>query len=362
MSKTKESGREPGRNADAVMTTAGLLVENAGTFLAQQFPEREALVAPWLRQRQNSLLYAPSGIGKSFLAWSIALAVSGGGSLGLWKAPKPRKVLFVDGEMDAQDLWERLKGMLDAAPAIDVGAVKRNLELLARQRQKPGIEFPDLDKADGRAAVLGIARTLRAELVVLDNFSTLCAVDEENAASSWNGMQHFLIALKQEGVASLLVHHSRKGGREKDSYRGTSKMGVVFDTILRLEEPPDTQRPADGSAAFKLTFEKVRAKRDKSTEPTVMALQGFGWCVSDDGDGDLDLLLRLHQQLKFTTTKDMMEHFGRDKTWVSRKKTKAIALNRITESEWEQCFERAKRCQDADGNPATEVAPEEPDF
>lgn len=343
----------------AMRQTEGLRIENAGEFLSLNFPEREALLAPWLRQRQNCLLYAPSGIGKSFLAWSLALAVTGGGALGPWTAPKPRKVLIVDGEMDAQDLWERLRGLLESSSSLDVEAVKCNLELLARQRQAPTTTFPDLDKAEGRAAVLKIVRDLKAELVVLDNFSTLCAVDDENAASSWNGMQHFLIALKQAGVSGLLVHHSRKGGKEKDTYRGTSKMSVVFDSIIRLDDAPDTLKPPDGSAAFKVTFEKVRTKREKSTEATVLALQAFGWNVLGDEEGELDLLLRLHRQLRFTSQTGMAEYFNKNRSWASRMKQRAIALNKITEHEWNQLFSRADSLENYS---AGQGDPEQPDF
>jgi hypothetical protein len=52
------------------------------------------------------------------------------------------------------------------------------------------------------------------DLVILDNFSTLGEVEDENTASSFNSIQQFLLQLKVEGVATMLVHHANKTGED----------------------------------------------------------------------------------------------------------------------------------------------------
>jgi hypothetical protein len=89
------------------------------------------------------------------------------------------------------------------------------------------------------------------DLVVLDNFSTLGEVEDENAASSFSTrIQQFLLQLKVQGVATILVHHAkknsgenRKGGeRTGNNFRGSSKLAATFETIIELERNP----PASG--------------------------------------------------------------------------------------------------------------------
>ena len=57
------------------------------------------------------MLYAPRGVGKSWLSLSIGLAVAGGASLLRWSAPRQRNVLYIDGEMPLVSLQERLKAI-----------------------------------------------------------------------------------------------------------------------------------------------------------------------------------------------------------------------------------------------------------
>ena len=67
--------------------------------------------------------------------------------------------------------------------------------------------------------------------MILDNFSTLGEVEDENAASSFNAIQQFLLQLKVQGVATMLVHHAGKSG----DFRGSSKLAATFETIIKLE-------------------------------------------------------------------------------------------------------------------------------
>ena len=108
------SFRRPGhRIADVNRATPNIF--SAGRFarfLALQVPPREMLLAPILPERSLSMLYAPRGIGKCWLGLTIGLAVASGSSVLRWTAPRPRRVLFVDGEMLLSDLQTRLNLIL----------------------------------------------------------------------------------------------------------------------------------------------------------------------------------------------------------------------------------------------------------
>jgi hypothetical protein len=92
------------------------------------------------------------------------------------------------------------------------------------------------------------------DLVILDNFSTLGEVEDENAASSFNAIQQFLLNLKVQGVATMLVHHANKTGED---FRGSSKLAATFETIIMLERLKEETE--HGAAQFRVRWDKVRA-------------------------------------------------------------------------------------------------------
>jgi hypothetical protein len=56
---------------------------------------------PIIPEKDLVMLYAARGTGKTHVALDIAYAVATGGSFLKWQAPKPRRVLLVDGKMPA---------------------------------------------------------------------------------------------------------------------------------------------------------------------------------------------------------------------------------------------------------------------
>lgn len=135
-----------------------------GQLRQMQFPPREQVVGPWLRQGESAMLWAPAGLGKTMLALTVALAVAGGGSVFGWTSPKPRPVLYLDGEMHIQDLRDRLAMLAPTVAGLDIEAAERNLTLIARQFQEAEVRFPDLAKAEDQDLVLAHAARVGAEL------------------------------------------------------------------------------------------------------------------------------------------------------------------------------------------------------
>src|ERR1700730_10702650 len=63
-------------------------------FLNIDVPRREMLLSPILPERSLAMLYAPRGIGKSWLGLSIGLSVAAGQPLLRWSSPRQRNVLY----------------------------------------------------------------------------------------------------------------------------------------------------------------------------------------------------------------------------------------------------------------------------
>jgi hypothetical protein len=251
--------------------TSRLKMPTLAQLLASSFGERRYLLFPWLREQESCMLYAETGVGKSMFALSAALAVAGGGEFLGWKPQETPsgegwRVLYADGEMHITDIQERAQMLLDAVPGIDRNVVGKNLRFLARQHQDADAIFPSITEPAGTAFIRERVEKGPLDLVVLDNFSTLGEVEDENAASSFNAIQQFLLQLKVQGVATILVHHANKTGED---FRGSSKLAATFETIIRLERLRD--RSTHDTAQFRVRWDKVRAGGPKRTVRDVVA-------------------------------------------------------------------------------------------
>jgi putative DNA primase/helicase len=236
-------------------------------FLAIDLPPREMLLNPILPKRSLAMLYAPRGIGKTLLSLSIGLAVASGSTLLRWFAPRPRNVLYVDGEMPLVSLQERLRLI---SLGLGVGIPNDGFRILAADQTDNGIS---LGSETGQKAIDPLLHDV--ELLILDNLSTLCTASE-SASDAWVPMQNWLLGLRRRGIAVLLVHHAGNNGRQ----RGTSRREDALDAVIALRRPEDYS-PEQG-ARFEVHFEKLRNRVDADgAVPFQASFEKGNWSASD---------------------------------------------------------------------------------
>ena len=145
--------------------------------LSMEIPPRENVLEPWLPAQGLAMVYAPRGVGKTHLSIGIAVAVSSGSKFLTWSAPKPRGVLFIDGEMPLVALQERV-----AHAVASIGEPTTPLKFITPDSQDYGM--PDLASSSGQAA---IAEHITDDigLIIMDNLSTLVRSGKENESESW---------------------------------------------------------------------------------------------------------------------------------------------------------------------------------
>jgi putative DNA primase/helicase len=189
-------------------------------FSTINMPPREMLLNPILPERSLAMLYAPRGVGKTLLALSIGLAVASGSQLLRWRAYRQRRVLYVDGEMPLVSLQERLRSL-----SAGLGGVIPNdgFRILAADNTDNGLS---IGSEEGQRRLNPLLSGV--DLVTLDNLSTLCTNGSESASDAWVPMQNWLLKLRRQGVAVLLVHHAGTNGRQ----RGTSRREDALDTVI----------------------------------------------------------------------------------------------------------------------------------
>lgn len=320
-----------------------------GGLLAHRFRPREDLVFPWLRQGESAMLWASPGTGKTLLTLTLAVMVAGGGSVLGWNSPKPRRVLLVDGEMAAEDLQERVAWLIDTVDGIDREAAAANLLILSRNWQAADVAFPDLGDREGRHGkpsgqdvVMEEAQRHGAELVLLDNYSTLAEVADENDAAAMTPTLAFLLRMKQARIGCVLVHHSGKDG---GSYRGSSKLATTFEVILGLRALDDAG--STSGAAFRLDWTKYRrepceAVRSREVKLVKDAAGNSKWTAEATADDDTRRLLQEVETCRHGTQRELAAALGWDPGKVSRTKAAAIRAGKITVKDWDLCLSEAR--------------------
>jgi putative DNA primase/helicase len=251
------------------------LVIGADTLLNNAPAPRESLLGPVLPRASLTLLYGARGVGKTFLALSMALAVASGGTALRWRAGKPARVLHVDGEMPRTALVDRLSALAAGADLLPQGD---NLRLLASEGDADS--RIDLGTEDGRARITDLCDGV--DLLVLDSLSVLLRNHSADSGRTWLAVEDWLLSLRRRGLAVLIV---RNGKMSRDGFDGSRHADVV-DTAIALRRPEDYE--AFEGARFTLTFTKGRALIGKAAQPFEAVLHrkdgALRWFVSSRED------------------------------------------------------------------------------
>ncbi|GMU73560.1 MAG: hypothetical protein AMXMBFR42_30130 [Burkholderiales bacterium] len=303
---------------DAPAADPALRVLNLGELLTHAFPPREALLEPWLLTQSLNLLSAWRGVGKTHFAAGVAYAVATGGEFLGWRAPRARRVLYLDGEMPGPAIQGRFRALLDADERdFDPG----NLLILTPDAQDG--PMPDLATMDGQDAVSALAQAHEIELIIVDNLSTLCrSGGAENEAESWRGPQDWALRMRRAGRSVVFIHHEGKGG----SQRGSSKREDTLDVSITLKRPADYQ-PEQG-ARFEVHFEKYRQQPGEHVRALEARLQSDAsgravWTCSTVEEGTFERVVALSADgLK---PGEVADELGINKSTVSRHLKRARA-------------------------------------
>ena len=225
-----------------------------------ELPKRlDFIIDPIISERSITLMYAPTGIGKTWFAMCIALAASHGKGLfsnshNSWNAPKPRRVVYLDSEMSEYNFKKRLQVLNQMYESENQNL---SFKLVA------GENFNLTDETKGYCdqitqwlndeAVAGRP----VDLLILDNLTTLTGFND--SAKSWETLFSWMKALKEKRhhpCSILVVHHSNKKGDQ----RGTSTKTATVDNVIKLDKIKQDNLdivPKD-SLRFSVTIEKGR--------------------------------------------------------------------------------------------------------
>lgn len=180
--------------------------------MAALAPPDPALLGP-LAPGTITLIRGPRGAGKSWLALALARTVAAGGEIMGWTA-RQAPVLHVDAAMAAAALGARLRAL---------GPPPQGLDLIG---DKP------LDLGTTATQARFLDQLPECGLLVLDGLSLLVQSGRGGAAR-WQEFCTWLRALRQDGLAVLLVDHASRPAVE-----------ALADTLITLKPLRDEGRVA----------------------------------------------------------------------------------------------------------------------
>lgn len=186
------------------------------------------------------LLWGEAGVGKSFVACSLAASVATGRPwLGHRVAEGP--VVYVAGEGGAQGVSRRLDAAVTALRCCDPDDGTVPLWIVT----------PGVDMVAGPAEMLAVMDGLKPELVVIDTLAR-CFGGDENSTEDMSSFVRSLDLLRDlYGGSVLVVHHANKTEKSgSGKVRGSSVLYGAVDVSMQLT--------TDGKGGGTLQADKLR--------------------------------------------------------------------------------------------------------
>lgn len=193
------------------------------------------------------LLVGPTGIGKSNLAIALTLAMAEGRDFLHWRAGRPARVLYIDGEMNPQLFQQRIRDAFQRAARAGHFLHPNNPRFVCLSDLP--VRPPPLNTPEGQKYFDGVINTYDPEFLFLDNVQCLLAglmSDEE----PWKQVMPWILSLTQRQIGQTWIHHT--GWDETHGY-GTSTRDWQFDASPLMERLSE-----DGDLEFRLKFLKAR--------------------------------------------------------------------------------------------------------
>lgn len=218
-------------------------------WLKRNLAEPDLLLGHWLTTTSRVLLNAPTGIGKSMFLVALLMASTAAAPFLHWKARRPSKALFIDGEMSRRLFKERLGDEVKRSGLRPQGFYALSHEDI------PG--FQPLNTPAGQNQVEEIIKRIGGvDFIGFDNVMCLVQGDHKDE-EGWRQTLPFVRSLTSRSIGQAWVHHT---GHDTSHGYGTKTREWEMDTVALFEE---VKRP-DTDVSFKMTFTKARERRPET--------------------------------------------------------------------------------------------------
>ena len=217
-------------------------------------PPRDLIMGKWFKQGDLGFIYGPRGLGKTWLGMFLARRCAEGpgsmGTLAEWNVPAARRVLYIDGEMSMDEIRDR-------DHALTIGPAPGIFYLQHEALFHVTGEVLNLADPTTQSAVLDKCKRDRIDILILDNQSCLFPGLSENAADAWDHVLPWLLQLRRNRIAVIIIAHAGRNGL----MRGTSRREDAAFWMINLSEAKEPMENQTG-ASFVARFVKNRNTTD----------------------------------------------------------------------------------------------------
>lgn len=256
-------------------------------------PPRQYILEGYLPTGIVSILAAPGGTGKSYLAKIIATAVAAGRNIPPFEVKAPAPVLIISAEDDARDIEPRLYriGKEYNLTHWEMQRLRDNLIVrpmrgVIRPLMEPGPYGTAPQATAGTKALAILMEEHKPALVILDTKSRLFGLTENTAEdnSAWVNNLEALLADHPDTSFLVLSHTGKKNIetlKTQNAERGSSastdnaRAGFVYLKHTRKNKGGEEEHltTPDGAKLFVLSHVKSNYAAPR---PDVYFIQGYG--------------------------------------------------------------------------------------
>ena len=259
-------------------TPQGLTTLTLNQFVAKTYPPITYYMYPIISNECLGMIFALPGKGKTLFALELAWRCSQGLDFMDWKFNnmiKPPPVLYVEGEMSATQVQDRVSSMVER----DRGLKDFDLDnfYIAVLKEQPNESYQKLKTPEGRLNVQNSAdeiykKTGKKPIIFLDNVRFLMGNFNEKEGQDWIDFVLWLATLRAKGYSTYFLHHAVNTG-EKAS--GSGYQDSNLDVNIKLSEP-DEKVAADYSqdhfTQIQFEFKKMRENVIGQMMPFIMVV------------------------------------------------------------------------------------------
>lgn len=281
------------------------------TLLTMNIEPPEIFLDPFITKSSLGMIYAPRGLGKTLFALGIAMAIASGGEFLKFKAAKPHKVVYLDGEMSIFTMKDRIEKIYysqELKPPIDYFKLVNSF--------LQDYSLPDLCATAGQKLLEPVIA--EADVIIVDNLSCWMKTGIENDGESWLPVLEWALRLRRRGKAVVFIHHANKNNEQ----RGTSRREDALDYVIKLDKQKK-YKPEDG-ASFIMSFEKNRSWYGKDVEELDVKLidmsdgkRRWQWSVFEGSTVNVDDIKDLQKEGK--SYRDIAKELGVSASTICRK-------------------------------------------
>lgn len=279
----------------------------------------EYIFYPCLPTKGICFIYAAAGVGKTLFTLNLSYAIAMGGQFLKYTVPFPRKVLYVDGEMQYTLMHKRIMDIQKEQGKLIID----NFFLMNQEKIKH--RMPKLDTEEGQYIYHSLIEKGEYDVIVWDNLACLSTM-EKGSPKRWPMIQDFFLNLRKEGRTSLIVHHA---GKDKMGYRGDSCLLDVADCAISLQSVSDDSLEEEGNFTkkMKVVYQKSRIFGGKEVLPYEISFAHGTWNYYSV---ELTMLDKVVERIEMKMTQsEIAKEFNVSRPYINKLVKKAKKIGKL---------------------------------